>query len=94
MALRVRVIAFAGVATLGAVALLLYRRRRQRGEYKPYAYDVPPFKWPKTVAEIEAGTEAVLASAKANLDAVAGSMNDLTFERVIRPLMNSPNFKV
>lgn len=56
--------------------------------------DVPPFVWPRTAHEIEAMVVKVLADAKANLDAVAAVPDDaMTFENVVRPLMEAPNYK-
>ncbi|CAK0829247.1 unnamed protein product, partial [Prorocentrum cordatum] len=56
--------------------------------------DMPPFAWPRTVQEIESMVEKVVTDAKANLDAVAAlPESELTFEKVIRPLMEAPNFK-
>jgi len=53
---------------------------------------LPPFQWPTTVAEIEAGTDKVLQEAEANLAAVAGA-SPPTFQTVIKPLMLAKNYK-
>ena len=55
-------------------------------------YDLPPFLWATTVAEIEASTASVLEAAEANLKAVAAA-DPPTFATVIKPLMLAPNYK-
>lgn len=58
------------------------------------AADVPPFTWPRTPKDVEEAVEKVLAAAAAALDAVAAVPEDkLTFESVVRPLMEAPMYK-
>lgn len=56
-------------------------------------HPLPPFKWPKTVAEIEEATAAVLKAAEENLNKVAAE-ETLSFKAIISPLMAPPHYKV
>jgi len=55
---------------------------------------LPPFQWPRSAADIEAAQAKVVAATNACWDAVAAvSDGNLTFETVIRPLMEAPHYK-
>lgn len=57
-------------------------------------FEVPPFVWPRSPADIEAATAEVQAASKAAMDAVAAAPADqLSFASVIRPLMEVPYYK-
>lgn len=60
----------------------------------PLSDDLPPFRWPRTVDEIQQQVRTVEAASKQALDAVAAVADGHeTFENVIEPLMSVPHYK-
>lgn len=60
----------------------------------PLSDNLPPFRWPRTVDEIQQQVRTVEAASKQALDAVAAVADGHeTFENVIEPLMSVPHYK-
>merc|ERR1719316_669081 len=70
-----------------------YQSANESAAQTVVSHPLPPFKWPKTVAEVEESTAAVLKAAEENLNKVAAEEN-LTFLTIVSPLMAPPHYKV
>mmetsp|Transcript_32285 Transcript_32285/g.69109 ORF Transcript_32285/g.69109 Transcript_32285/m.69109 type:complete len:724 (+) Transcript_32285:237-2408(+) len=56
--------------------------------------EVPPFVWPRTIKDVEDATEEVKAATKTVLDQLSAlKEEDLTFDNLIKPLMQAPYYK-